>query len=158
MKEKKISLYKPNIEDLWFRSELLSDEETMSYNHAYGGTIEFLEEDWRPWYQYWLVDTENKRFYSYIKNEEGAFIGEVAYHYDEEIDSYITNVIIYAKYRGLGYGGQALDILCEKAKENGIKVLYDDIAIDNKAISLFLKHGFIEDYKTKDKIYLKKEL
>ena len=32
------------------------------------------------------------------------------------------------------------------------------IAIDNPAISLFLKQGFYEDYRTNEKIVLKKDL
>ena len=49
-------------------------------------------------------------------------------------------------------------MLCDVARENGVSVLYDDIAIDNPAIGLFLKHGFSEEYRTKEKIVLKKEL
>ena len=49
-------------------------------------------------------------------------------------------------------------MLCEAANENGITVLYDDIAIDNTAINLFLKQGFYEEYRTEEKIVLKKEL
>ena len=49
-------------------------------------------------------------------------------------------------------------LLCSIAKNNGISVLYDDIAIDNPAIALFLKHGFVEEYRTEETIILKKEL
>ena len=34
----------------------------------------------------------------------------------------------------------------------------DDIAIDNPAITLFLRHGFVEEYRTDEIIMLKKEL
>ena len=63
-----------------------------------------------------------------------------------------------AKYRGKGYGSKALNLLCECAKQNGIEFLFDDIAIDNPAISLFLKNGFHEEYRTDDYIMLKKPL
>ena len=36
-----IELYKPNLEELWFKEKMMNDEDTMSYNHAYGGTIPF---------------------------------------------------------------------------------------------------------------------
>lgn len=36
-----LHLHKPTREELRFRQELLSDPSTMSYNHAYGGTIVF---------------------------------------------------------------------------------------------------------------------
>ena len=31
-------------------------------------------------------------------------------------------------YRGRGYGAQGLNLLCKAAAENGIEILYDDIA------------------------------
>lgn len=63
-----------------------------------------------------------------------------------------------APYRGKGYGNIGLERLCNAAKKNGVDVLYDDIAIDNPAITMFLKHGFIEEYRTKKIIMLRKEL
>ena len=158
MKNTSISIYKPDYKDLWFRKMILEDEETMSYNHAWGGTISFPEESWRDWYDYWLNDSDNNHYYRYIKNEEDSFIGEIAYHFDDELSGYIANVIIYSKERGKGYGSEALDALCKVAKENGILELYDDIAIDNQAIKLFLNHGFVEIKRTTDKVILKKQL
>ena len=153
-----ISIYKPTKKDLWFRALMLSDKDTMAYNHKYGGTIEFKNEDWDDWYDYWLLCDEKERLYRYVKNDNGDFVGEIAYHFDKEINNYVANVIIYAIYRNQGYGSDALDILCKIAKTNGINVLYDDIAIDNSAYSMFLKHGFFEEYRTEEKIYLKKVL
>ena len=54
--------------------------------------------------------------------------------------------------------GQALELLCAEARSNGITVLYDDIAIDNPAAALFLRHGFTEEARTAEKILLKKAL
>ena len=133
-----MKLYTPTIEDLWFREKMLGDEQTMSYNHAYGGTIPFPEERWKSWYDRWITNHENKRFYRYIK-ENDTFIGEVAYHFDEERQRYMADVIVYAPYRKKGYGSKALLLLCDVAKDNGINELYDDIAIDNPSIELFLK-------------------
>ena len=67
-------------------------------------------------------------------------------------------IVVYAKYRNQGYGKEGLDLLCKAAKENGIKYLYDDIAMDNSAIKMFLENGFIEEYRTDELIYLKKKL
>ena len=152
-----IELVIPTLEDLWFRKKLLADEETMSYNHAWGGTISFPEEKWQNWYDHWVMKHENKRYYRYLKDENG-FVGEIAYHYDPEYDGYVADVIIFSQYRGRGYGAQGLELLCNAAKENGIRVLYDDIAIDNTAINLFKKQGFCEVCRTEEKIILKKDL
>jgi len=153
-----LTLYEPKYEDLWFRQMMLADEDTMSFNHAWGGTISWPKNEWRGWYDYWIVCHDNKRYYRYLENKDGQFVGEIAYHYDAEIQHEIANVLIYSKYRKNGYGSEALALLCSVAKNNGISVLYDDIAIDNPAITLFLKHGFVEEYRTREIIMLKKEL
>ena len=153
-----LTIYTPRCEDLWFREQLLSDAETMSYNHTWGGTIRFPKEQWKAWHDHWVADTDGKRYYRYLKNEKDEFIGEIAYHYDPEVNGCIANVIVHAAYRGKGYGGLALEALCSAAKGNGVPVLYDDIAIDNPAVDMFLKHGFSEAYRTNEKIILKKEL
>ena len=152
-----LELYKPQIEDLWFKEQMMSDEQTMVYNHAYGGTIPFPKENWADWYNRWIINHNNKRFYRYIK-DNGVFVGEVAYHFDGERHIYIGDVIVYAPYRGKGYGRNGLLLLCETAKENGIMEIYDDIAIDNSSIALFLKCGFVEVLRTSEYVLVKKEL
>ena len=154
-----MKLYIPKLEDLWFRQMFMADEETMSYNHHWGGTIPFPEEDWADWYDYWIVNPEGKRFYRYLQEEiNGEFVGEIAYHFDAERKINIADIIVYAKYRGKGFGEQGLLLLCEAAKANGVEILYDDIAMDNPAIKLFLKVGFYEEYRRDEIIMLKKEL
>jgi len=152
-----LELVTPTLADLWFRESLMADAETMSYNHAWGGTIPFPKEKWEDWYDYWISHHENQRFYRYLKDANG-FVGEIAYHYDPEYAGYVANVIIFSAYRGRGYGAQGLALLCSAAKENGITVLYDDIAIDNTAITLFLKQGFYECGRTEEVIVLRKDL
>lgn len=152
-----IELYKPQIEDLWFKAKMLGDEQTMSYNHAEGGIIRFPKERWANWHDRWIANHENERFYRYIR-ENDVFVGEAAYHFDKERQIYLADVIVYAPYRGKGYGRKALLRLCETAKENGIQELYDDIAIDNPSIALFLRCGFIEELRTSEYVLVKKKL
>lgn len=153
-----LETYEPKFEDLWFRQQMLEDEETMSYNKAWGGTIPFPLEKWEGWFDDWVANHYNRKYYRYLKNEEGTFVGEIAYHFDSQYDGYVANVIIYFKYRNNGYGSLGLRMLCDAAKENGIISMYDDIAIDNPAISIFLKQGFVEQYRTDAIILLKKDL
>lgn len=152
-----ITLYKPKIEELWFREKLINDEATMGYNHAWGGTIPFPKEKWEAWYDRWLLNHKNKRFYRYV-TKNGEFLGEAVYHLDEAKKVYIANVIICASHRSKGYGKQALLLLCDNAKNNGIQEIFDDIAIDNPAIGLFMSCGFEEIYRTGEYIMLKKKL
>lgn len=153
-----LQIYTPQLDDLWFRQSMMSDEETMSYNHAWGGTISFPKESWEDWYDYWVVNHENERFYRYLKDDKRGFVGEIAYHLNAETEQYMDNVIVKAEYRGNGFGNQGLKLLCCSAKENGVTILYDDIAIDNSAIALFLKNGFEEEYRTDEIIMLRKNL
>ena len=155
----KLTLYKPKLEDLWFRKKMLEDEETMSYNHAWGGTVPFPVDDWEDWYDYWITNNDSLRFYRYLLNDKNEFVGEIAYHYDRERKIYVANVIIYAKYRKRGYGKEGLMLLIENCKNNNIDILWDDLALGNEAgLRLFLKCGFTKEYETSDYIMLKKEL
>ena len=154
-----IQPYKPTYQDLWFRERFLADEATMAYNHAWGGTIPFPESDWADWYDAWVARPDGRRYYRYLqKSETGEFVGEIAYHFDPDREIWIADVIVCAQYRGRGYGTQGLKLLCDAAAEHGIAELYDNIAIDNPGISLFLKAGFTEEYRTDEIIMLKKDL
>ncbi len=152
------TLYMPSIEELGFRQRLLADPETMSYNAAWGGTIDFPASEWAAWYEQWVANHPKRYFYRYLKNEKGEFVGEVAFHYDPQWGGYMVNVIVLDAYRGRGYGREGLELLCTAAKSRGIAVLYDDIAIDNPAIELFRSAGFSEVARTDKIILLRKEL
>lgn len=150
-----IELYKPKIEDLWFKEEMLSCKETMAYNKRYGGCISFSSDMWESWYNRWMNDPT--KFYRYVV-VDGEFVGEVAYHYDNEEDMYLVDVIIKHSYRRRGYGEKALMLLCDVALKNGVNALYDNIDINNSAVKLFLKCGFSIIKKTKEYIVVKKDL
>ncbi len=154
-----LTLYKPSIEDLWFRQQMLEDPDTMAYNLAWGGTISFPKEKWKSWHDRWLCGPDGKRFYRYLKDDEtGSFVGEIAYHWDEEECICLADVIVFAPCRGEGYGREGLRLLCESASKNGIDVLYDDIAKDNPAIRLFLSEGFEIEAEKEMTFLLKKKL
>ena len=157
--EDALVLCRPEKEDLRFRQQLLADPATMSYNAAWGGTIPFPEERWADWYGVWMEDPAGRHFYRYLQEKKtGGFVGETAYHFDEERKIWLADVIVAAAQRGKGYGRQGLRLLCGAAAENGIDVLRDDIAAGNPAISLFLQEGFAEEYRTDEIIMLKKVL
>lgn len=154
-----IILYKPLLKELDFRQKLMSDEKTMAYNHAYGGTIPFPKECWSEWYKKWIEDTSGKRFYRYIWSiEQTQFVGDVAYHYDENRGCYMCDVVICDEYRGKGFGRQGLLFLCNEAKRRNVPCLYDDIAGDNSSIELFFKAGFVETARNHKYITVKKTL
>ena len=63
-----------------------------------------------------------------------------------------------AKYRHLGKGKEALELLCQQAKENGLRFLCDDIETNNPAKNLFLDLGFKEVWARESITMLKKRL
>ena len=127
-----LTLHTPAPEELWFREEMLADPVTMAYNRAWGGTIPFPREAWPNWYRKWITDAGEVRFYRYLKDSDtDAFVGEIAYHWDAA---------------------------CQAARENGVDVLYDDIAADNPAVGLFLREGFEKEADLGTTILLKKTL
>ena len=154
----KLILYRPELDELIYREKWLNDPETMSYNHAYGGTIAFPRERWADWYARWIGD-EGERYYRYLRlGDGGEFVGNISYHYDEGFDGYLCEVLISAPYRGRGFGRQGLALLCKAARANGVKRLLDNIAIDNPAVTMFLWDGFRERGRTDEFIFLEKEL
>lgn len=153
-----IRFHKPLLEELRFRQQLLSDEQTMAYNDRWGGAVGFPQDRWADWYSRW-VEHPDRRFYAYLySEEEKAFVGEAAYHFDEELDGCIVDVIVHSRYRGRGYGTQGLQLLCEQGRRDGLEALYDDIADDNPSLFLFLKNGFERVRDTEEGILVKKVL
>ncbi len=153
-----LTLVTPTLDDLRFRQALLADECTMSYNAKWGGTISFPKDEWESWYDSWIRNPENKRFYRYLMNSDHVYVGEIAYYYDRQRDIYIGDVIILAKYRNQGYGSEGIRQLCIAAKKKGISVLHDDIAADNPSYKLFLKNGFEIEYINNDVVMVKRNL
>ena len=154
-----VTLYRPALEELSFRRSLLSDPDTMAYNRAWGGTIDFPRERWADWYKRWLEDNSGARFYRYLYAPKlDAFVGETAYHLDGELDGYVCDVIVSSIHRGRGYGTQGLDLLCQAARANGVPRLLDNIAVDNPSVSLFLKAGFREIDRNETYILVAKDL
>ena len=139
----KLELYTPTLDDLKFRQRMLADPATMAYNRAWGGIIPWPREAWSDWYDWWIVHPAGKRFYRYLRDQEsGDFVGEIAYHWDDAEQLCVADVIVFAPYRGRGFGRSGLRLLCQAAREGGFAVLYDDIAKDNPAIDMFLSEGF----------------
>lgn len=146
-----LELYIPKLEDLWYEQKLQSDPDTMSYNAGYDvfyygyhydtGCIDFPKDRWEEVYNKRI--NEN-RFFAYIKdNNINEYVGYCNYHYNKNDDRYECGILIDSKYRGKGYSKKALKLLCNTAKNNGIKELYDSFEIDRgNTLKLFESVGF----------------
>lgn len=119
--------YLPKREDLWFRQELLSDPDTMSYNKGYDlgfpeyhkdtGCIDFPESSWDGWHARWVA-AQPERFYAYLRRrEDGAFLGEINLYRKGEPGWYEMGIVLHSKYRGRGYSGKGMELLLRHAFE-----------------------------------------
>lgn len=144
-----IKLHIPKLSEYFFEQEMLSDPDTMSYNAGYDvsyygydyetGCIDFPEERWE--HQYNKRKNENK-FFAYIQVDDN-FVGTVNYHYVESEKKYECGIVIHSKYRGKGYAEKGLKLLCDEARKNGVKELYDNFEVSRtSAIKSFEKVGF----------------
>ena len=125
----RLRLQIPRREELWFYQQLLADPETMAYNAPWfppDGCIDFPESDWAAWHSQW-IGQEPERFYAYLRREsDGAFVGNVNYHYVPEEDWWDLGILIYAPERGKGYGKQGLALLAERAfRVGGVSRLHN---------------------------------
>ena len=112
------------------------------YGYHYNtGCIDFPKEKWQDTYNNRI---ENNKFFAYILDEDlNQFVGYVNYHFNKNNDRYECGILIEDKYRGKGYSTEALKLLCESAKNNGIKSLYDSFELDrDNTLKAFEKVGF----------------
>ncbi|MBR4800422.1 MAG: GNAT family N-acetyltransferase [Clostridia bacterium] len=132
-----LALYIPNVEDGWFYQKMLSDPATMAYNAKWfppDGCIPNAPEEWKSIQAEW-IDASPKRFYAYLKRTfDGAFVGDVNYHFNPSQNNYDMGIVIYAPERGKGYGKQGLELLLERAfKVDGISRLHNEFETSRDA-------------------------
>ncbi len=125
-----LQLYIPRPEDGWFYVKMLSDPETMAYNAPWfppDGCIPEPESEWQALQASW-IGRQPERFYAFLQRKsDGAFVGDVNYHYDPEQDRWDMGIVIYAPERGKGYGRQGLCLLMDRAfRVDGVSRLHND--------------------------------
>ena len=125
----KLELYIPKQEDGWFYVKMLSDPATMAYNAKWfppDGCIPEAAEEWKQLCAEW-IGAEPKRFYAYLRRTcDGAFVGDVNFHYDPDAERWEMGVVIFAPERGRGYGKQGLRLLAEHAFSHGVPALHNE--------------------------------
>ena len=153
-----LELYVPKLEELWFYQKMMADPETMVYNanwdvdydgyHRDTGCIDFPEEEWADWYSDWMGQ-EPKRFYAYIKRSaDGAWIGDVNFHYTPEKDWWDMGIVIYAPFRGKGYAVPALKRMLDHAfRDCKVSRIHNDFEVARNEVYAWKAHrkaGFKE--------------
>lgn len=155
---RKLELYIPKLEDLWFYQKMMSDPETMSYNanwdvdydgyHRDTGCIDYSDEALTNWHKSW-VGREPERFCAYIKrSSDGTWIGAVNFHYTPKKDWWDMGIVIYAPYRGKGYAVPALKLMLDHAfRVCGVTRIHNDFEVARNEVAAWETHrkaGFQE--------------
>lgn len=172
---KNIELIEPKLEEYYYEKKINEDKDTMSYNAGYNisldryhydtGCVDFPKKIWKEMYD---KRKRENRYFAYIKdNDLNKYVGYVNYQYNKSDNRYECGIVIESKYRGKGYSKQALTLLCDVAKSDGIKELYDNFEIDRQhTLNIFESVGFeIVEHQTWKKfnkevygVLVKKEL
>ena len=132
-----LQLHIPGREDGWFYVKMMSDPETMAYNAPWfppDGCIPEPESEWLDLQESW-IGKEPERFYAFLQRKsDGAFVGDVNYHYNPEQDWWDMGIVIYAPERGKGYGKQGLRLLLDRAfLADGVPLLHNEFETDRDA-------------------------
>lgn len=147
-----MKLYQPKFEELEYRKRLLSDADTMAYNAGFNlgipeynkdtGCIDFSKEKWKTWYECWIGNEPN-RLYSYIM-VDNQFVGEVALRNIESEEAHMISIIVDSRYRGRGYGKEALRLIMKVAfLDYKLGKLIDEFPVTRvSSKELFEKLGF----------------
>lgn len=124
-----LELYIPKPEDGAFYERMMSDPATMAYNAPWfppDGCIPHPEKEWKRLCADW-IGAEPERFYAYLRRtSDGAFVGDVCFHYTPERDWWDMGVVICAQERGKGFGKQGLRLLADYAFAHGVKRLHNE--------------------------------
>lgn len=149
---KNIELYRPKLDDLWFRQECMSDPKTMSYNAGYDvhfdgyhydtGCIDFPKEKWQGWSEEKLKNPNF--FYAYILDKDiNSFVGYVNYNMNPQTKKATMGVVVKNEFQGRGYMRPAVNLLIQNAKKNGVAFLTDTVPqTRERALKVFFDLGF----------------
>ena len=87
---------------------------------------------------------DENTFFAYLKDDiKNEFVGYVNYQYNEKDNRYECGIVIEASKRRNGYAKEGLKLLCNYAKKQGIKSLYDNFEIDREnTLKVFESIGF----------------
>ena len=145
-----LELYIPKPEDGRFYVQMMSDPETMAYNAPWfppDGCIPEAEQEWKRLSSDW-IGHEPERFYAYLRRTaDGAFVGDVNFHYTPARDWWDMGIVIYAPERGKGYGKQIMLHAIDAAVEH-FGAMHIDIEAQEYARGFYESVGFKQSSDT----------
>jgi GNAT superfamily N-acetyltransferase len=111
-------------------------------------SVPFREKEVRENLHELLLNPSAGRAFMICQNE--LCIGYLVLSFDFSLEyggkiAWIDEFFIQPEFRGEGIGSRALDFAAQSARELGAKVLHLEVTRGNRAIHLYLRHGF-EDH------------
>jgi len=97
-----------------------------------------------------LLDTDNDYGFILIAESNREIVGYIAICYGYTIefrgrDAFIDEFYIQDIVRGKGIGSKLIQLAKEQARNNAIRVLHLEVAVDNeRAKKLYKEHGFVK--------------
>lgn len=158
-KESTLQLYIPRQKDGWFYVKMMTDPDTMAYNAPWfppDGCIPHPEEEWKTLQKNW-IGHEPERFYAYLqRTDDGAFVGDVNFHYTPERDWWDMGIVVYAPERGKGYGKEGLRLLADRAfRTAGVSRLHNEFETTRgAACRIHIAAGFRETGREGGNVHL----
>ena len=90
--------------------------------------------------------------YTLITEDKGRVIGYINFNIAVD-EAELIKVVIDANYRRQGLAGSLISNAIETLKEQGVKIIFLEVRVDNTpAKNLYEKYGFIK-YYTREKYY-----
>jgi RimJ/RimL family protein N-acetyltransferase len=131
LRGKQVWLRPPTRDEVSFVQALWADPETME---AVGGPHPLPTEKFDRWFAYAVDPGRPTDCYCLIFNQDDTPIGEVSFHqWDPDERSAVLNIKVMAKYRGHGYGTDALKtFLSWFFGQAGGDSIMDDVARENE--------------------------
>lgn len=149
-----LELYIPQEKDMWFARQMYEDRDTMAYNagwpisysgyHPDTGCIDFPENRWADKIKRFTADGADS-FYAFVRETEtGTFVGEVNFQHTASKKWHDMGVVLYAPFRGKGYGGPVLELLLRQAfLKRGVERLHNSFEAErDSALAIHRRAGF----------------
>jgi ribosomal protein S18 acetylase RimI-like enzyme len=94
------------------------------------------------------------------KTSKDGYVGVLAIYINDFVDNkaFISSIGVLPEYYGAGVSENLLSKACEVAIEYGMKSISLEVSVENqRAIVFYTKHGFYEELRMSNNLFMKKE-
>lgn len=144
-----MNIIKVNMEQSGRISEIIS-ESNKDVAKRFGFTIENCPKHPSFCTKEWVEEDFNRGVDYFVYEEDGEFVGCVAFESPEADIAYLNRLSVLKDFRRDGIGKKLVDHIISYSKDKGIKKISIGIIADNIELkSWYVKNGFVEKDTTK---------